>query len=325
VELSFDPSIRELIFQEGVFPNQGTRPVLTTIYQLVGSKMGNFGTRIITEGVQVDSIRLSRLGDRMKVCYLKNDIEQFSYEEKLILRLTELRKNKKDDHQAISAVHESGHAILSVILLNTLPEVVHSTTADASAEGFVFTHYPWKYIAKNQMLLRAACYLGGIEAEKIVFGENHITNGSENDIREATFLLSSMLKESGMGEIVGSFHIPCEGTNYNLYDPDQKVNKTLGKLLKEASALANKTLQKEQVLLLHLANFLSDNISINKVKIREFVETFASSYKTENLVEKGDNLYYRRRLKLKFHELNEEQNIPCSKTLILNRNLQINS
>jgi len=87
-----------------------------------------------------------------------------------LLNLEKLRESKKDDLQAITAVHESGHAILTALLLNTIPETVISSAADKGVSGFVFSKIKWNYVSKKAVQSRIAAYFGGYIAEEIVFG-----------------------------------------------------------------------------------------------------------------------------------------------------------
>jgi len=139
--------------------------------------------------------------------------------------------------QAIAAVHESGHAILSIFLLHTIPEVIYSKTADALTEGFVYSDFKWNYISKKEILSRIAIFLGGIIAEKIIFGEENITNGSESDIEKATHFVTGMLKESGMGKLPGNFQVADTSTNNNLFDLKNKINDQASKLIVDAKKL----------------------------------------------------------------------------------------
>jgi ATP-dependent Zn protease len=102
------------------------------------------------------------------------------------LHLDQLRKNKKNDVQAIVAVHESGHAIVASLLLKTVPEVIFSNTADIDSSGYVYTKFKWEYISKKEIKKRLAFYLAGYCAEKVIFGEENVTTGSEKDIEKAT-------------------------------------------------------------------------------------------------------------------------------------------
>ena len=104
------------------------------------------------------------------------------------LRIEILRKERKDNNQALVAVHESGHAVLSMLLLRKIPIQVFSSTVDSETEGLVSnppdTSIASKFWVKNQL----AVLLGGLCAEKIIFGDDAISLGSESDLRMATQL-----------------------------------------------------------------------------------------------------------------------------------------
>jgi len=64
INLIIDKSIHTAIYDEGVYPTQGTRPVFTTIYQLVKSKLGNILTEIYSKDLNVQSISLKRKNNK---------------------------------------------------------------------------------------------------------------------------------------------------------------------------------------------------------------------------------------------------------------------
>ncbi len=96
--------------------------------------------------------------------------------------MAKMRKERKDELQAITAVHEAGHTVLSIALLHSLPEYAYSVTADSETGGFVFVKTKWKYTAKNQIHNRVAVMLGGYIAEELIFGEDYVTTGAESDL-----------------------------------------------------------------------------------------------------------------------------------------------
>ena len=166
IDLKFDKTLLDLIYNEGVYPTQGTRPVFSTIYQMVGSKAGKMISQLYLHNIKADSILMQVENEEIKIRFYNDSNEIFSFYEIPTLNLSKLRKNKKDDTQAIVAVHESGHALISIFLLNTIPEVIYSKTAGVNADGFVYTDFKWKYISKKEIISRIAFYLGGIIAEK---------------------------------------------------------------------------------------------------------------------------------------------------------------
>jgi len=309
IDLKIDKTLLNLIYDEGVYPTQGTRPVFSTIYQMVGSKVGKMISQLYLKNIQADLIWMKLENNEIKISYFNTNKKVFSFSETPTLNLSKLRTNKKDDVQAIVAVHETGHALLSIFLLNTIPEFIYSKTADAKSDGFVYTDFKWKYISKKEILSRIAFYLGGIIAEKIIFGEDNITNGSESDIEKATNFVTSMIKKSGMGELPASYQVPHTHTNNNLFDIDNKVNQYAKNLIEQAEKLAFQTLKQQESLLLQMANYLSDNRVLRKDKIKDFIIKYTKDYNVSNIIENGDHLFYRDHLKHKISNLKLQGNI----------------
>ena len=59
LKLLFDEQIERLIYAEGVFPTQGTRPLFTTVQQIVNTRLGKILNEIYLNGVNADSIVFS--------------------------------------------------------------------------------------------------------------------------------------------------------------------------------------------------------------------------------------------------------------------------
>ncbi len=55
---------------------------------------------------------------------------------------------------------------------------------------------------KEMVINKAAVCLAGLLAEKIIFGEENITGGSESDIKTATRLIVGFVKRQGLGDEV---------------------------------------------------------------------------------------------------------------------------
>jgi hypothetical protein len=297
ISINIQQSVHQLIYNEGVFPTQGTRPVFTTISQLIKSRFSRIFSEMLLKNINASEITISALSDVIQVAYLNKGNIVHQYEEKITLNLDKLRQTRKDDMQTIAAVHESGHAVISIALLKTLPETIYSVTADSESEGFTFIKTKWNYLPKNEIIRRLAKYLGGYAAEKIIFGEDNITVGSESDIATATELITHVYKSSGMTGIPAAFNIEHTNTNNRIYDRDNVINKSAITVLKEALQLAEITLQSHKQLLLKMSEHLSDNTFIGKEQIRDMVRQHAPALYQEGFIENGDLLFYRKHLK----------------------------
>jgi cell division protease FtsH len=104
----------------------------------------------------------------------------------------------------ITAVHESGHALLSLLLPEVNPLKKVSIIPRGLAGGYTFTppledrHY-W---TKKELVAEITLMLGGRASEDITFSE--VTTGAQNDLESATHLSRKMVTQFGMSEKLGN-------------------------------------------------------------------------------------------------------------------------
>jgi len=200
LKISFDKSVNTIIYDEGVYPTQGVRPIFTSVHQILKSKISLFISEIFLHSIDTDELSFFVDENRLKCLYLLNETKVYEKQVNITTTLSDIRKNNKDDMQAITAVHESGHAVLSIILLKTIPDVIYSVTSDADNNGFSYLNLTWKYISRKEIIPRTAMILGGYVAEELIFGKENLTAGANSDIKKATEFLSQMFKQNGMGQ-----------------------------------------------------------------------------------------------------------------------------
>jgi len=277
IELSFDSSIIDLIFKEGVYPTQGTRPVYTTISRIVSSKLGAAVTEMILKKIDATRLHLTYSEESVRVEYIQQEDILHKLELRQELSLEKLRCNRKDDVQAITAVHESGHAIISAILMNMFPEYILSTSAGSGSSGLVYAKLRWNFVSRKEILKRLALFMGGYAAEKIVFGEENVTTGAEDDIEKATNFAMEMLKQCGMGEFPVCYHADNVETRKYVYDEKNSLGRLAEQWMKSALELAVNTLSEQEALLLKMSDYLSDNRSMPKEEIKKNFELYGNN------------------------------------------------
>ncbi len=320
--LEFTDPLKQLLYNEGVFPTQGTRPLFSTIYQLVNSQIPKIFYHVVNASTPIDKVLMHYESDFLSFMFFIKDQIQFEVKEKLELKLEDIRKTRRDDLQAITAVHECGHAVLSAILMRVIPENIYSITSDTNAQGFVYTKMKWEYIAKNEIVRRIALMLGGIVAEKLVFGEENITTGSKSDIKKATHFASDMVKASGLGSTRSSIHVKNFETVHYIHDTDDRYNNEVKSLMTQAEALAEKTLNEQRNLLLRMSEYLSDHRSMDKLQITDYVSKYAQDFNPDCIIENGEQLFYRKFLKNQLEELNrpKSQFMPLNESTVISLN-----
>lgn len=104
----------------------------------------------------------------------------------------------------ITAYHESGHALLSLLIAKAEP--LHKVTIlpRGMAGGYTLTA-PTEdkyYKSKNELLAEVTVALGGRASEEIMF--NDVTTGARNDIKVASGIARRMVTEFGMSDKLGN-------------------------------------------------------------------------------------------------------------------------
>jgi len=119
-----------------------------------------------------------------------------------------------EEDRARIAYHESGHAILGLVVPGADP--VHRVTIVPRGQALGVTYqrpqtdrynYPEAYLRA-----RIVGMLGGRAAEEVVYGTR--TTGAENDIEQATQLARSMVTRWGMSEKLGMVQLAARDNPY---------------------------------------------------------------------------------------------------------------
>jgi cell division protease FtsH len=106
------------------------------------------------------------------------------------------------EEKRATAIHESGHAILAVVLPHSDP--LHKVTIlpRGMALGVTWTLPEERHTYSREYFEDLICKaMGGRVAEKIVFG--HLNSGAANDLEQATSIARRMVREWGMSDKVG--------------------------------------------------------------------------------------------------------------------------
>jgi len=104
----------------------------------------------------------------------------------------------------ITALHEAGHALISLLLPDLDPPKRVSIIPRGLAGGYTFTpplqdkHY-W---SKNEIIAKIVFALGGRASEEINL--NDITTGAQDDLEKATQMARRMVTQFGMSEKLGN-------------------------------------------------------------------------------------------------------------------------
>jgi cell division protease FtsH len=186
------------------------------------------------------------------------------------------------EEKRATAIHEGGHAILTVVLPNSDP--LHKVTIlpRGMALGVTWSlpeerhTYSKEYF--DDMICRA---MGGRVAEKIVFG--HLNSGAANDLEQATSIARRMVREWGMSEAVGPMawsgsqqvflgeDLMTQGREYS-DDTARLVDGEISRILHEQEARATELLHKYRPALEMVAEALLERETIDGGEVAALVQ-----------------------------------------------------
>lgn len=252
LSIHFDHSITDLVYQNGVFPTQGVRPVFSAIFEIIVSRLGEW-LLLATKGnhnslkVAYDEISrqfmLEFLGDQTALLT-----------QSFIASLDRVRSGKSIDEQTLVAVHEAGHAIVYALLFGLSPLQLKSRLASFDKEGFTFPHKIEfsRHNLEKQLQVLVAGYL----AEELVFGQDHVSAGHQADIERATTLVSFAIRQLNYGEVMGKVVSPFSADASNYQTDIDNSNKEISRYLEKAVSQVTTLLSNNIDFLMSVANAL---------------------------------------------------------------------
>jgi hypothetical protein len=312
-EIDFDESVIDIVYSEGVFPAQGTRPVFTTIKNLIEGNISKVVLEVIMKKLSVGKIEWS-YGDEKFIFHIRNADHELLHvhEEKLSLKIGALRKTDNRNTQAHTAVHESGHAILAALTLKIIPSLVVSKTASATSEGFCLVNMPEGPLTLDVLKKELVIGLGGYVAEKLIFGEENTCSGVSQDIENVSELANRAVKEYAMGS--DPIYIRFASSNDNLAISHQQTHTEEAlTLIKVSEKEATAILEKNKLLLLKMSEFLTNNSRLEEKQILKMVCDYSKEdWVNEKAFVKKENYFqFADIITKQMEELEEQSSLLC--------------
>jgi cell division protease FtsH len=300
VDLTYDKSINNIIYKENVYPTLGARSVISGINDMIKSNFANTLLYRDNNNILCDTIKYSYHNKNILAEFYLNGNLIDKTNHHITLRLENLRSIKKDDKQSLVAVHESGHAIMRILLFKKLPVGIYSVTADTESSGFMLSGIEDDVIHNKDFIEKTVMVsLAGRAAEFDVFGWNMLSSGSSVDLEKANGLLFEAYRRFGLSDNGSLLVREFNPTDYLIAkewekdDIQDRVDLKLGELYHKALDL----LIKENKLLLALSKYLMNHSTISQKMLLKFINEHAVTIKTSDLV-KDDGVDYGYRKKL---------------------------
>jgi len=183
----------------------------------------------------------------------------------------------------ITSFHESGHALLSLLLAEVNPLKKVSIIPRGLAGGYTFTppledrHY-W---TKNELIAEITMMLGGRASEEI--NMNEVTTGAQNDLEMATGMARRMVTQFGMSERLGNITLGrreglvflgrdiMEEKNYS-EETARLIDEEVRKIVDEAYVRAKSMLAQNKEKLKTLSNTLLEKEVLSGDEVKRLLE-----------------------------------------------------
>ena len=215
-----------------------------------------------------------------------------------------------DRDKNITAIHESGHAIIGKLVKNNDPIHEISIIPRGNAAGYTVSRPESddNHVTKSKLLDTITMMLGGRMAEQIVLGD--VSTGASNDLERATSIARQMVMSYGMGEKTGLMHFGSDGSYFfgrdyvskNSYSEefakviDEEILNILSACEKQAEKILTANRKKLGVMvdvLLEKSTIYSDEVDLimegkTKKTVLEYIDSkLASSDQSKKATEKA--------------------------------------
>ena len=204
--------------------------------------------------------------------------------ERIIGGLEKKNRAMSPKEKEIVAYHESGHALVAMLLPGTDPvSKVSIIPRGIAALGYT-QQLPTEdryLMTRDELLDRLQVLLGGRAAEEVIFGD--ISTGAQNDLQRASDIARSMVMEYGMSERLGLLTYTHQQSRYldmglgpgeREYSEQtaQEIDQEKNRIIDEAHQKVLLKLKNYRDPLKKFAGILLEKESIDGEELRKFAE-----------------------------------------------------
>ena len=280
--LEFHQTVADKIYEEGVIPTLGVKPLLATINHLIGTFIPNL-IMSLQMFPKTQSIKVT-CEERKFLTFLERENRkpvQFSYP--MDFEISQIRQFKGSDLESVVALHESGHAVLFIATRHRIPRQINSVSTDQNEGGFVYQGNYEGYVTYKSLKKTIMTSLGGYEAEKMVLGQENVSDGSAQDLELLNHTVLKQFCENGLGGSVLHYAIGEIEDWQCKFKRSEEMEQKAADFILEAQREVAAILKKEERLLLNLTKVLMEKPVLYQQEIRELVQKYGSAELVESL------------------------------------------
>lgn len=271
VDIEITKNLNQLIYQNGVFPVQGVRPVFSSITDIVEANL----SKLLFEAFMGNLMHITMDYDFEKKKIISQLAGKRTIELDYVGKIDQIRQDNSPDMVANIAVHESGHAIVYGILLGLAPLQLKSRVASRYAQGFSFPHLI--HLSKENIICKIKIFLAGGIAEEIIFGEDKATISRSFDREEATSMIMEYIRKYGFDKNFQAYYAHSGPYSMDLSVTDWAIERMIRDLLKETREL----LEENQDFLIALSKKLAQKGSLKPLEVVTIAHHFGHTFEVK--------------------------------------------
>jgi hypothetical protein len=277
ITITIDKTVKELIYNNGVFPVQGVRPLFSTITEIVEVNLAN----IVFNCLMADVKKVNVTYDNVEKMLIAMDGKTSLYSMKYNGKLDKIRNEANIDLVSMISVHEAGHGVAYSVLFGLAPLQLKSKITSTTIGGFTFPHFINP--SKNNIINRIKVLLAGGLAEELIFGAEKTSTGRISDRIETTRLATEFMLSNAFGDYDGWY----DRDNRSAMTPNQKQFDSIEAMIKNLVEETNALLVANKDYLLDLSKELDKAGNLNPDQIL----VIAKRHKLKLIVKEQDSIH----------------------------------
>ena len=272
IDIEISNNLNTLIYQNGVFPVQGVRPVFSSITDIIEANLSTFIFEAFMDNLM--HVKMDYDTEKQELVASLAGIREIRLP--YIGKIDQIRKDNTKAMVANISVHEAGHAIVYGLLFGLASLQLKSRVSTNYASGFNFPHQI--QFTKESILQKVKVYLAGNIAEELIFGDQNLTIAGSFDNEDATCLVIDYLRKYGFDENFKAYY--ALGGAYTMESSitdwfTEKMIRNLG------DEVRNLLIDNKQFLI-SLAQQLADKGSLKPEEIAQVAIQFGHTFEVQN-------------------------------------------
>lgn len=265
IQFSVTPEALQVVYDNSVYPTQGTRPVFSSIHKIFSDGLVQIAFWAIKK--QINQVELSV---DQKRSVLIGSHKHHRQEVAIVLDVDLQRSKAGPDFKTLVAVHEASHGLVYALLNRKAPHEVKINTASFNG-GYMLpaTDQSVEIMSKQQLIDSIAVLYAGRYGEQLVFGPMHVTVGAVSDLQKATAMAAEYVNVHAMDGVAGYVATPNPGHSIGAFIPDISTNETIDNILCTQRDRATQLLTEHKPLFVRIVNRLLTGVTLSQ---SEFIE-----------------------------------------------------